>query len=268
MKKSIVTFVVICVAAIAGTIIYFNRQKPLPPPAPVAESSPAQTEQTPALTAPKPEQPQVVAESTNQPIPDPATNSGSDNLKPAAASTPHSKAVDILVSTQTSFSDRRPLLKQLKKAGELDAAIAELNQRAADDPNDVVIQTALGEALMSKFPIQDYNEAAMLGLQINQSFDAALKLDPANWEAQYSKADALSGWPPQMNTDPEVIQQLSSLIDQQETMTAQPQFAQTYVLLGEEYQKLGQPDKAQATWQLGLTKFPGNPTLQKRTANQ
>jgi hypothetical protein len=41
-----------------------------------------------------------------------------------------------------------------------------------------------------------------------------------------------------------VIQQLSSLIDQQEKITPQPQFAQTYVLLGDEYQALGQPAKA------------------------
>jgi hypothetical protein len=106
----------------------------------------------------------------------------------------------------------------------------------------------------------------MLGLQINQSFDAALKLDPQNWEAQYSKADSLSHWPAELNTGPEVVQQLSKLIDQQETMTPQPQFVNSYVVLGDEYQKLGQSDKAAATWQLGLQKFPNNSTLQNRFA--
>jgi hypothetical protein len=61
---------------------------------------------------------------------------------------------------------------------------------------------------------------------------------------------------------------LSSLIDQQETMTPQPEFAQTYVVLGDEYQKIGQPDKAAATWQLGLTKFPGDSALQKKNSGQ
>jgi tetratricopeptide (TPR) repeat protein len=269
MKTFIVTLVIICVVATAGTILYLNCHKTPPTPVPVAESSPKQAEQTQVETiaAPSQEQPRTISDKANEPTPVPVTNSASDDLKPTTASTPHSKAVDTLVSTQTSFNDRWKLLRQLKKAGELDAAIAELQQRAADNPNDVETQNALGEALMSKFPIQDYNQSAMLGLQINQAFDAALKLDPANWEAQYSKADALSGWPPQMNTGPEVIQQLSSLIDQQETMTPQPQFANTYALLGDEYLKLGQTDKAQATWQLGLTKFPGDPRLQKRIAN-
>jgi|ERR1022692_1046708 TolA-binding protein len=269
MKIFIVTLVIICFAATAGTILYSNCHKTPSTPIPVAESSPKQTEQTQVetISAPSQEQPRTVSDKANEQTLIPVTISDSDNLKPARASTHHSKAVDTLVSTQTSFSDRWALLKQLKKAGELDAAIAELNQCAADNPNDVETQNALGEALMSEFPIQDYNQAAMVGLQINQSFGAALRLDPANWEAQYSKADALSGWPPQMNTGPEVIQQLSSLIDQQETMTPQPQFGKTYALLGDEYQKLGQQDKAQATWQLGLIKFPGDTTLQKRIAN-
>jgi hypothetical protein len=64
-----------------------------------------------------------------------------------------------------------------------------------------------------------------------------------------------------------VIQQLSSLIDQQEKMTPQPQFAQTYVLLGDEYQALGQPDKAQGTWLLGAQQFQNDPKLQKRISS-
>jgi tetratricopeptide (TPR) repeat protein len=110
----------------------------------------------------------------------------------------------------------------------------------------------------------NYNEVAILGMQADQSFDAALKLDPSNWEAQYYKAASLAYWPAEMNKGPEVIQRLSSLIDQQETMPPQPQFAQIYVLLGEQYQKAGQSDSAIQTWRRGAAKFPGDPTLQKK----
>ena len=58
-----------------------------------------------------------------------------------------------------------------------------------------------------------------------------------------------------MNKGQEVIQRFSNLIDQQETMSPQQQFAQTYLLLGDEYQKLGQLDKAQATWQSAPRNF-------------
>ena len=67
-------------------------------------------------------------------------------------------------------------------------------------------------------------ESAITGMRVNQSFDAALKIDPSNWEAQFFKADAMSYWPAAMNKGPEVIQRLSSLIDQQDTMPAQPEF--------------------------------------------
>jgi hypothetical protein len=39
-------------------------------------------------------------------------------------------------------------------------------------------------------------------------------------------------------------------------------------VLGNEYQKIGQPEKAVATWQLGLTKFPNDPTLLKKINGQ
>jgi len=70
-----------------------------------------------------------------------------------------------------------------------------------------------------------------------------------------------------MNKGSEVIQQLSTLIDQQEAMPSQPQFVQTYILLGDQYQKLGEPDYAKQVWLLGAAKFPDNSTLQKKINN-
>jgi len=59
---------------------------------------------------------------------------------------------------------------------------------------------------------------------------------------------------------------MSGLIDQQETMPQQPEFAQSYVILGNEYQKLGKQAEAEATWALGAQKFPGDATLQQKIA--
>jgi tetratricopeptide (TPR) repeat protein len=203
-----------------------------------------------------------VSDKANDPTSIAVTNPVPHNLKVESAV---SRDVDILISTNASFKSRRELWQKLKEAGKLDEVIAELKQRAANDPNDPEIPTALGVGLMNKFPVQDFNDAAMLGLQIDQNFNMALKLDPANWEAQYEKANSMSYWPDEaVSKVPEIIQRLSSLIDQQETMTPQPEFAKTYVLLGNQYQKTGQSDQALATWQLGLSKFPNDSTLQKK----
>jgi tetratricopeptide (TPR) repeat protein len=178
------------------------------------------------------------------------------------------QAIDILVSPQTNFQQRQAAWKQLRDAGELAQALATLKQGAVNNPTSAEYPTALGEAYVYKLQtIRDFHEVSILALQADQSFNTALSLDPANWEAQFFKAAALSRWPPEMNKGPEVIQQFSNLIDQQEAMPPQPQFAQTYVLLGDQYKKTGQPDYAMQTWRLGLAKFPSDSTLQGRVAH-
>jgi hypothetical protein len=54
---------------------------------------------------------------------------------------------------------------------------------------------------------------------------------------------------------------LSDLATQQDTMIPQPEFAQTYFVLGQQYKAAGQPEKATQTIQLALTRFPMNPNL-------
>jgi len=38
--------------------------------------------------------------------------------------------------------------------------------------------------------------------------------------------------------------------------------------LGDQYQKAGQLDYAKQTWRLGLAKFPGDATLQKKVSGR
>jgi tetratricopeptide (TPR) repeat protein len=267
VKKSIIVLVTLC-GVIACAVVFLNRQnslsrvsEPVVEPAPLHASSNG-TENTDVS---KPKAPQMVSDQTAAVA---SAQSVPTDVKPADPAAELSRTVDALLSNKTSFSDRQAMLKKLKAAGMLDQAITELKQRAAGSPDDTAIPTAIGEALMHKFPIADPDESAMNGLQMDQSFNKALKLDPANWEAQFFKATELSYWPADMNKAPEVVQRFSALIDQQETMASQPEFAQTYVFLGNEYQKIGQPETAAATWQIGLTKFPNDPTLQKKISGQ
>ena len=266
---------VVCVGVIGGAILYLNRQKsgPIAPAEPKAEAAPTRTpEDTPSAKAVAVQQtePRVSATAAN-PNQAPPVSPILNEVKPdnSTNSTPFRQAIATLVSPQSSFQQRQAAWKQLRDAGELDNALATLKQGAADNPASAEYSTALGEAYVYKLQtIRDFHEVSILALQADQSFDAALGLDPANWEAQFFKAAALSRWPPEMNKGPEVIQQLSKLIDQQEAMPPQPQFAQAYVLLGDQYKKADQPDYAAQTWRLGLAKFPGDSTLQGRIAHK
>jgi hypothetical protein len=268
---------VVSVGVIGGTALYLNRQKtaPVSPAEPMAEAAPRRTmEDTQSVKdiAMQQTEPQVSAaasDSNQPPLASPVLNEVKpDNSTNSTPPTAFRQAIDILVSPQTSFQQRQAAWKQLRDAGELDQALASLKQGVANNPTSAEYPTALGEAYVYKLQtIRDFHEVSILALQADQSFNTALGLDPANWEAQFFKAAALSRWPAEMNKGPEVIQQFSNLIDQQEAMPPQPQFAQTYVLLGDQYKKTGQRDYAVQTWRLGLAKFPGDSTLQGRIAH-
>lgn len=273
MKSLIVASVILCAAVLAGTIIYLNHQKPAPVPAPVAESLPQPTVPPPEkVAASKPASSPAILENTDAPVPAKVASLSADEAKPDDSTNSIQKLVDTLLSAKNA-GQKHALFQQLAKSGQLDAAIAELKQRLADNPNDPEIPTTLGEAQLNKLVAikeagGDPNDMGILAMQADQSFNAALKIDPQNWEANFVKASSMYYWPADPSRDADVVQRLSGLIDQQETMAAQPQFAQTYLVLGNEYQKIGQPDKALATWQLGLTKFPGDPALLGKISGQ
>jgi tetratricopeptide (TPR) repeat protein len=274
MKKSLILFIGLC-GGIACGIVYLNKQKTAPIPAPVAESSTAQ----PAVSAPaeitpapKPSTAAVTAPAVTETAQATATASTVVEAKAADTANPIHQKVDALLSAK-SAADKHAVFDDLVKSGHIDDAIADLKQRMADSPTDAEIPTTLGEAQLNKLRAikeagGDINDLGILAMEADKSFNAALKIDPQNWEANFVKASSMYYWPADPTRDNDVVQRLSGLIDQQETMTANPAFAQTYLILGNEYQKMGQPDKATATWQLGLTKFPNDPTLQKKVNGQ
>jgi tetratricopeptide (TPR) repeat protein len=233
------------------------NRKPVPPPLlalpenkPVANQEPAQVAPPPPISHALPASPEA---------------------KPDPTVVAVANALDRLTSPQTSFAERRALLDQLQKAGELDEVIEGLKDIAADNPGDALIPTALGEAELAKIRSVletggDQSDIPILGMQADQNFNQALKIDPTNWAAQFDKAASMAHWPPELNKGLEVIQRLSSLITQQETMLPKPEFAQTYVILGQQYQVAGQTDQAIQTWRQGAAKFPLDTTLQKNLA--
>ena len=179
------------------------------------------------------------------------------------------QGVDLLVSPQTSFDDKYHTWVKLRDEGKMDQVIGELQARATNNPTAAEIPAALGQAYLHKIAVtKDTRDYAVLGSQADRSFDTALDLDPANWEARFFKATAMSYWPAEMNRRPEVIERFTKLIQDQETQTSQPQFAQSYYWLGETYQKTGRADYADQVWRRGAALFPNDPTLKQKLASQ
>ena len=270
MKQLI--YALLGVAVIGGGIaLSASRQK-----TPVVPSAQARTESapSPATVNNAPVQPPVASPSSPQPVP--VDTGDSKPTVPAMASSTGAsarmvdsavkQAIDSLLSGQLTHEQRRDMLKKLVESGKIDEAISELQQQAANNPNNAELQTALGQAYIEQAAaMKDFSpDKGILVMQAMKSFDTALNDDSANWEARFTRTAVMSHYPAEMNKGQEVIDQFTQLINQQETQTPQPQFVKTYVLLGDQYQKLGQNDYALATWQAGAQLFPGDKTLRKR----
>jgi tetratricopeptide (TPR) repeat protein len=268
MKSLTLAFIIIGSMVVGGSVVYLCQRKTAP--IPVTEPASKEVAQTPtdkmASPADAPPPSNIENTNTNPAAPLAVAAPGPDAPAAAAAKSALGKTIDALLDRKITADQKRALIQQLVKSGHADQAVAELKQRAIDNSNDAEIPTTLGELQLNQLRALhdaggDLNDIGILAMQADQNFNAALKIDPQNWEAQFVKAASMTYWPADPTRDAGVVQQLSSLIDQQETMPSQAGFAQTYVMLGMEYQKMGQPDKAVATWQLGLAKFPNDPTL-------
>ena len=177
-----------------------------------------------------------------------------------------------LLSPDTGYAQKRSLLQKLRESGKLDEALETLKKAAESHPDDAQYPAMLGQLILQKLAVMSrqgapMNQMGLLGMQADLYFDNALKLEPENWDAQFHKAAAMAHWPAELNKGDEVVESLSNLIDQQERSSTRPEYANTYALLGEYYQKLNQPDHALATWQLGLQKFPGDQFLNSKVTD-
>jgi hypothetical protein len=180
---------------------------------------------------------------------------------------PVGEIVDLLVSPQNTYEQKQAAWRRVREAGKLDQVIGDLEQRMAANPNAAEYPSALGQAYLKKCgTLDDTREKGILALQADKLFETALSMDPSDWDARFTKAVAMTYWPPSMNKGDEVVQQFETLIQQQEGQSAQPNFAESYLRFGDFYQKNGQPASARTVWERGATLFPNNQGLREKMA--
>ncbi|MGD0016709.1 MAG: hypothetical protein ABSC38_04220 [Verrucomicrobiia bacterium] len=282
MKKLTLAFIGAClVATVVIAIIKWQTSltppatttsQPAAAPAPSVKPSPRTFEasvsvaETPETDRSVPESPVEPAQALAVAAPPPAPVPVPPTAKPAVAMV-LSQPLQTLVSPEASYAQKQAVWKQLKDTHQLDQAITDLEHAAQADPSAAEYPAALGQAYIQKLrTTEDIRDRTILAMQADQNFDQALNLDPSNWDARFWKAAALSRWPAELNKSEEVMQNLVTLVEQQEVQPPQPQFAQTYVLLGEQYQKAGYADYAREAWQRGAALFPDNNTLREKLA--
>jgi tetratricopeptide (TPR) repeat protein len=177
-------------------------------------------------------------------------------------------ALASLTVERLDWDEREEIFERARKAGRLDEVIARMEAWAAERPEDADAQVALASAYIAKIQeVGQSPEAGRLAMQADRSYDAALAVDERHWEARFAKAMSLSFWPPVFGKQTEAIKHFEILAQQQAGLPAQDHFAQTYLMLGNTYQQVGQLDKALSAWQKGLEIFPGNEELARQIEN-
>ena len=274
----------ICLVATAAIVMVKRQSNPpvptettvQPAETPTPSVNPPPRTSVASVNAPKPaEENYSAVESAVEPataptegVPAPPSAQTAAKVKPTF-SPAISQALQTLLTPQADYAQKQAAWKQLAESGKLDQAIKELEHQTGEDPSDAVSLAVLGQAYLNKCGAsKDVREQGILGMKADMSFEAALKLDPKNWEARLIKAAAMSYWPPELNKSQEVMENLVTLVEQQEAQAARPEYAYTYVLLGDQYLKAGYPDMARDMWQRGARLYPNDGALSKKLAGQ
>jgi hypothetical protein len=260
----------IAILAVAVCLGYLRRETPASGPTQTGTESSAPPPSTTATVRPDDAS---VAESLASATAVTTTGLSTSNVTravaPVGAIDPGivSRALETVLSTNSTYAEKQAAWKQLIQAGKLDDAISALEQKRATDPAVADYAATLGHAYIKKCGvINDMRDQGLLAMSADKLFDTALSLDPSNWEARFTKAVAMSYWPPNMNKGDEVLGHFQTLIQQQELKPAQPEFAETYLWMGDQYQKMGQHDNAVSIWGRGTKLFPAHEGLRGRLA--
>ncbi len=159
------------------------------------------------------------------------------------------------------------LWDRIVKEGRDEEVLAYFKALADANPHDPEAQLALGKAYLGR--TQQAGPSPLAGKfadLADKALDAALEADPEHWESRFTKATALSFWPPVFGKQASAIQEYETLVGQQQGQAPAPHHAQTHLLLGNMYHQTGQADKALAAWRAGLEIFPDHAELAKQIA--
>lgn len=193
---------------------------------------------------------------------------------PAAAGASGATAADFdaeaslteLLSPMLTSGGRERLWREAHEAGQTEALIALVEARAKADPENVALQYELANAYIQ--PIVQGEavgiDAGTWSMKADAGYDAVLALDPDHWDARFSKAVSYSFWPPVFGKQQAAIDHFEILVGKQANMAPRPEFAQTYLFLGNMYEQSGNAAKAKEAWNLGLAAFPQDRDLRRR----
>jgi vitamin B12 transporter len=171
-------------------------------------------------------------------------------------------------------ADRAPFdacLEAMRSRREADAralgtrAEAHYRRLVSERPGDVDARILLARTLAQcRLPLVETMERGALVGQANSLLEAALEIDPLRWEGRFLLAMNHFHAPEFLGRTGDAQRELEMLLAQQGDRSEPPQFAETYLYLGDVYVRRGRRQDAVAVWSRGLARFPTHAALRER----
>jgi tetratricopeptide (TPR) repeat protein len=189
----------------------------------------------------------------------------------AAAAAPASAGAATLDQIRIAFKQgpaseaMEKIFEAARKANSSETLVRSFQTLVDENPQDASAHCLLARAFIETLMAEpNFIQKGEWARKADAEYLEAIRLDPASWEAHYSRAFSLSWWPEQLGMLPEAIRSFERALELQAGSAAQPRYADTYAQLGRLYTRAAKADKAVAVLSEGLRVFPGNEELKKQ----
>jgi tetratricopeptide (TPR) repeat protein len=148
-----------------------------------------------------------------------------------------------------------------------DRAIAFFGKLTEEHPGSAHALLNYGYAYVDKIPAAGAITQVILANSALTLFGKSLDVEES-WLGLYTRGNSYLYWPKVFGRTPLGVADLEKAVVRGDAEGNRPYHVRAWVALGDGYWKLDQLDKARATWQEGLRRFPGDERLAARLARE
>jgi tetratricopeptide (TPR) repeat protein len=153
------------------------------------------------------------------------------------------------------------------ECGAYDRAVAFFTALLAERPRSPHLQLNAGYAYVDEIPSAGAITRVILANTAVEHFTSAVELEPS-WLALYTRGNSYLYWPKVFGRAPLAVADLERAVALAKADRQRPYHVRSFIALGDAYWKVDEPEKARATWEDALRRFPGNAALTARLAHQ
>jgi tetratricopeptide (TPR) repeat protein len=149
------------------------------------------------------------------------------------------------------------------RTGEYDRALRFFTTLVRTHPNAPNARLNFGFAYVDKIPAAGAITQVILANSALTQFTRAIDLQKS-WIAYYTRGASYLFWPPIFGRTALGIADLEEAMRIQQREPRRSYHVRTFIALGDGYWRLGNAERARATWREGLQEFPDNDLLRAR----